>query len=531
MAYVISGTAHLHKTHVSRVAANICDPEPAVSGKVFDIDCSLVCVLGEPFLSGTVNFSRLRTHPDLCNGSRVGIRWIDSIGMVSFGCPPDYEEDNPNNNTWTGSSITTHNQGRPWDNEFPTPESPRMPYDYGPDFSVVIKTDVVMTAISRGVVSVTITTSKLMPGSDNTYFTCGTVTLTCFETAASLANNGVGARTYKSEITPASYDGDECGGDLKYIEAEVYLYSYDFGCSVENNDFGDKCNLKSGNKSYSCLVCLVTPSVPLAWNPYVIQLGVNPFACFDQGILCGCFKWQGNTMNPAPYQNSFDPMFFVNVGCPNETPFASKSQLIQYGYSTEWPSGDQLHIILKTVENGPICVAAKTFTAGPTPPPGVPATTIESPWIIGDITVIQPVSPFIMQASFSGLLPGDPILQFYGMEFPTAAIEDCQLNTFQEKAVSEEVKKEVPMPVPIKQDEKTIQESDPNMIRVKEMIKKIQLVKSKPCVSLGMALEKTPSCGCGGGILHECKRHGTCRQAGNDPKVQLCWKCSDYSNE
>lgn len=513
--FFVSSSVALHKTHVEKPGFNICDPTPAVSAKIFDMNCSLVCTLGELFVDGGIMFSRLRIHPDECDGEDRGTRWISQLHMVSIGCPSDYDEESPaNNNTWVGSNVVVHGQGKDFDNKFPTPEIPRMPYDWGPDFSVPIKTDVTMTAIAPGHVGLTITTLRLMPDT-NTYFTCGSVTMSCFETDWSVANKGNGGRTYASEITEASYDAEKCGGDLRYMHAQVSLRAYDFGCSTINDEFGEKCNLKSGAKTYSCLVCLVTPKTPLAWNPYVVQLGVNSQSCLQYGIGCGCFKYQDQKIFPAPQYQSFDPLFFVDAGCPDEIPHTNK-QRIQYGYSSEWPSGKQIHIMLKTVENGALCVAAKT----------VDEYNVESPWIIGSLSSVQSFSPFIMKADFSGLIAGDPVFQFYGMEFPTALIQEC-IDTVEQPAG----------PPPLEPHGRTLtlepaptkQFSDrPEVIAAKAMAKKMQSVRASPCINLGMALETAPSCGCGGGILHQCSVHGECRQAGNDLKKKLCWKCDDY---
>lgn len=65
---------------------------------------------------------------------------------------------------------------------------------------------------------------------------------------------------------------------------------------------------------------------------------------------------------------------------------------------------------------------------------------------------------------------------------------------------------------------------------VKETIEKMKSVVSKPCLHLGLALEQSPSCGCAGGILHECKIHKVCRVSGNTKEMN-CWRCPDYIDQ
>jgi hypothetical protein len=150
------------------------------------------------------------------------------------------------------------------------------------------------------------------------------------------------------------------------------------------------------------------------------------------------------------------------------------------------------------------------------------------PWVIGSLTIVKSVNPFIMTSNFSGLLAGNPVFQFYGMEFPTSVLQTCMdaiagPPPMEPHAISNLPIIEAPQPLPMQRQE------SPSIAKAREMVKRIYEVKARPCKSLGMALEKTASCGCGGAVLHECSTHGQCRQSGNDPKTKLCWQCSDYS--
>ncbi len=69
-----------------------------------------------------------------------------------------------------------------------------------------------------------------------------------------------------------------------------------------------------------------------------------------------------------------------------------------------------------------------------------------------------------------------------------------------------------------------------NISEVKKTIKKMEIVKLKPCINLGPSLEDKPSCGCAGGVLHECAKHGVCRVSGNTKEMN-CWRCPDYIDQ
>jgi len=492
MAYVIGGTANLHKTHVAKIGYSLCDPD-AVESKSFDVNCSLVCYLKQPYISGVVTFY---TYREDCNNQLVGTRlYAPNFFMILIGCPSDYNEDSVMNNVWTGTASHTTSQGV--DN-------------LGEPAGYRLKMEAVMAALPSGNLNLSVSTSRLMPGSLQ-YVGCNSVG---FELTEITGSDGEYGRNFRSPLVATSFNDNECGGEVKYVMAEVALISYHFGCSLAYQEASPKCNLRSRRggfiREYSCLVALATPKDKTSWLPRVSQLGVNGENC-GQNDNCGCYYYDGIQMFP---HREF-PNELLNVGCPNELPF-NKIQRIQCGQIGVSGMG-KYEIILKTIGIGSICVAVRVFgiTAGP--------------WVIGSLTVLKYTSPFIMQADFTGLLAGDPVFQFYGMEFPTATVEDCQVNPIQDSAYSEtpeEFKTKL-----IENNSKESSATEESMNKAREMVKRIFQVKNKPCVSLGMALEEVASCGCGGSVLHECKIYKTCRQSGNDEKVQLCWKCSDYSGE
>jgi hypothetical protein len=186
------------------------------------------------------------------------------------------------------------------------------------------------------------------------------------------------------------------------------------------------------------------------------------------------------------------PSDLLNVGCPNESP-SSNIQQIQYGFGGINSYGNSYQVLLKTINRtGAMCVAARIFGGS---------------WVVGTLSIIQAVDPFIMKADFTGLVQDNPVFQFYGMEFPTNAVMDCEAGYGGYGA-----------PAP------------PEETPVRKMMAKMSLVQTNPCVYLGEPLETQASCGCGGGgVLRKCGLHGTCRVSGNTVD-RNCWKCDDYSS-
>lgn len=492
MPYFISGTANLHKNHVEKLAYNLCDPD-AVEPIPFDINCSLVCYLKQPYVSGVVTFY---TYREDCNNDLIGTRlYAPNFFMILIGCPADYNEDSVNNNTWVGTANHTTSQGV--DN-------------VGDPAGYRLKFDAVMTANTSGTLGLSVSISRLMPGSLQ-YVGCNSTSFELTEVAST--DDGDYGRNYRSPLVATSFNDNECGGEVKYVMAEIALISYHFGCSLSYENAAPKCNLRSKRggfiREYSCLVVLASPKDKVSWTPQVAQLGVNSDNC-GEADSCGCYYYDGIQM----YPNREFPAELLNVGCPDES-FTDRKQRIQFGYVGVSGLGSY-EIILKTIGVSAICVAVRVvgITAGP--------------WVIGSIKFLKYTSPLVMQADFTGLLAGDPVFQFYGLEFPTATVEECQVNPIQDAAYFENPEE---FKTKLIEDKKGNTETEASMNKAREIVKRIYQVKKNPCVSLGMALEQVASCGCGGSVLHECKKHGTCRQSGNDEKVQLCWKCPDYAGK
>jgi len=418
--------------------------------------------------------------------------------MILIGCPSDYQEGSFINNTWTGTANHTTSQGV---------DVMGLPAGYR------LKLDAIMTANPTGTLSLSVSTSRLMPGALE-YVGCNSVG---FELTEITGSDGYYGRNFESELIPTTFNDNECGGEVKFVKAEIALISYHFGCATVYEPSAPKCNLRTNRggfiREYSCLVVLASPSDGVSWRPRVEQLGINSDVC-EAGDSCQCYYYDGVAIHPA--RNFKESLLYI--GCPGEMPTSNvqRLQMVSVGVS----GMGKYEIILKTVVLGAICVAVRVVG------------TTTGPWVIGTLTVVQGVGPLIMVANFSGLLAGDPIFRFYGAEFPSAAIEDC-VNALtgpppmephdaphRQFIAAPASQGGAPLPSPTQ---------SLDMTKAREMVRKIYEVKARPCINLGMALETAPSCGCGGGILHRCSVHGDCRQAGNDPKKKLCWQCDDYA--
>jgi hypothetical protein len=230
-------------------------------------------------------------------------------------------------------------------------------------------------------------------------------------------------------------------------------------------------------------------------------MGVNASGC-GYGSRCGCWEWDGVALDPPDLY----PLDLRNAGCPNESP-SSNIQQIQYGYGATNSYGHSYEVLLKTINRtGAMCVAARIFGGS---------------WVVGTLSIIQAVDPFIMKADFTGLIEDNPVFLFYGMEFPTNAVADCQSGYGAEGYGALPVAGGIP-PAPERASGATPDQLD--------MLRRIKLRMASPCQHLGEALETVPSCGCGGtlAIKHGCSVHGQCRISSRDKALPNCIDCDSY---
>ena len=475
-------------THEVSPAYDLC--APALMGpQGFDIACSLVCYLGAPYISGVIMYHMYR---ETCTGGTADtFLYAPSEFTIAVGCSPAYNENSMNNDTWVGSATAATSHG-------------------ASGYGYKIKMDATLQAVyvppvgmtpGYNYLIVTVTTSRLMP-STLLWAVCNTQSMTLTETSASLAGDGYYSRQYESAVTATTFDGTNCSDEVKHVKATVTLMSYRFGCAIANPEPSKKCALRTMRvgiiRSYSCLVCLITPATRYAWTPQVAQMGVNASGC-GYGSRCGCWEWDGVALDPPDAY----PSDLLNVGCPDESP-SSNIQQIQYGYGATNSYGHSYQVLLKTINRtGAMCVAARISGGS---------------WVVGTLSIIQTVDPFVMKADFTGLIEDNPVFLFYGLEFPTNAVADCEAGLGAGGYGAS---------APAEPDPNTTPAITADQL---EMLKRIKLHMSSPCAHLGEALEERPSCGCGGtlAIKHVCSVHGQCRISSRDKALPNCIDCDSY---
>ena len=520
------------KTHIETPAYNACDPSTTQTVG-FDANCSLVCYLGQAYISGLLEIDVYREE---CGSLEPVSTYLYNPSMFycPVSCPANYDDTTPQNSTWVGSTIVTTSQGSGGG------------YGFRNKFDAILNAVRVPASGSYGVrdyIALNLKTSRLMPDS-LLWSVCNEATMTLVETPASINSDGYFARYYESDLTQVSFNEDDCTKEVKWIRTRLSLLSYRFGCQIDGTPTSKKCNLRTYRdgffREHSCLVCLVTPSTRYSWNPQVVQIGVNPDGC-GIGNRCGCFEWDGIVLEPI----DSDQNDLLYAGCPDETP-STNIQQIQYGFGGQNSSGQAYDILLKTINRtGPICVAARL------------AILPKPAWVIGTVSVIQDEAPFIMKADFSGLLPDNPVFIFYGYEWPNTIISGCTeehentgvlpFNLFDEDSDTFGILEKngtydvigynnFSLGNIIGYEPSLMMNTPPKLTINTPIPSKGVLGRYKlPCVNLGAELRKDSGCGCSGAgaSIYECKIYGECKKITNkiDEKYAVCMKCDKYTTE
>lgn len=156
-------------------------------------------------------------------------------------------------------------------------------------------------------------------------------------------------------------------------------------------------------------------------------------------------------------------------------------------------------------------------------------TGVGNPWTIGtsvafNSTIYDETGHYIRTFTFAGLT-GDPVAIIYGLEFPWGIIAQCVEDENPPEGLPPVMEAQQPIAIDSEQEKRKTARQ-----QVIEMRDKMNLVREKPCIHLGEALETIASCGCTGGILHACTKHGKCRVSGNTVEMN-CWRCPDYANQ
>jgi hypothetical protein len=485
---VIPAEATAHGTHVIAVAKYICAPPTIGYSVPVTFDCALACTaIGWPMQMGILTIDFYTDDPTCPSAGVSRSKYFPQMVTMGLGCRPG----NPSpEGIWQGeyfSSVTLISG----------------PPAYGMSFRI----RAVMTVNVDASVSVFITIDRLVPNSEfvpppangsNVYVECGnfstTLTRLIDPSADPLARNVSWVMTNPNQVS-FNTGGGYCETDIRSANATVVLMPYKLGCDGRANaGTQSNCALDTGYRTYSCMAVLIKPSTAGAFRPQWSQMGVNTGddrRCFEgnnAGPSATPFAISAQLSPPPIYP---DLMELLNCSCPNENAVISDKQQIQF---TRCAGFD---VVLKSVNKSDPCLAVRPSGNG-------------NPWQIGAYTVDSVVKAqtghWIATCSFP-TMAGAPNVVIYGLEFPTGILAEC----VPIPSLGEQVFSMPPIVPP----------------SAKELMAKINKVKELPCIHLGQQLETTPSCGCSGGNLYECAKHGKCRVQGNTIEMN-CWRCPDY---
>jgi hypothetical protein len=514
--FILNGfTAGLLHSYRRPIATDICKSSGLCDSVPIEIDCSLACTaIGWPMQAGYL-FIELFTEPTDCPPPQRSSIYCSGLS-VYMGCKPS---DPIVDGVWQGQSL---------DNCIALTKD-------GQSYGLTLQTCARMTVGSDGKINVNVEINRIAPASDitpppqdnlNQIVPCVTFSKTLgWHNPAPEINvqreyTYPGGKEDNKAFDVVISNPDTCPLDIKSAQMSFIMIPYAVGCNgTAEAGAESKCAFDTGTKTYSCFSALIKPSQPGAFNPYWTQLGVNTlptngnFGC-SEGINS---KTTVTPPEPAillpqnPLGFRYPDIDILNIGCPGEDPVNSDYQQIQYG------SGGLYEILIKSVNKGGFCVAMK---GGGGWSIGIPVSF--------NSTIFDQTGHYIRTYSFPGL-PDNPIAIIYGLQFPQGITSQCleNENVFQGPTLLTSSQPEG------SQEQQPVSFSMPPIEErrsIKETIKKMNDVKTKPCVHLGMQLETVPSCGCAGGTLHECAKHGVCRIFGNTKEMN-CWRCPDYIDQ
>ncbi len=522
------GTVDLRYQPRRSIATEICKTSGYCSSDPITLDCSLACTaIGWPMAGGWLMIELLQQPSSCATAGEIPSVYGPQL-YVSFGCQPN---DPVVDGVWQGQSY--------YDGVALT--------SGGISYGLTLKTCARMVVNPNGTLSVNVEISRIAPADDiyppppdgqNQVIPCGTISATLGWYFPSGAINTTRQYTYPGGTTPNQLidfnvtNPDTCPLDVKSVRLTLVMNPFKVGCNGAAEGYLETdCSLDTGFRTYSCFSVLIKPTVEGAFIPSWIQLGVNGEpTTSNHGCYQGSNSGTGLTpptlayMSPERYAGGQPYAYdLMNCGCPGENPVTSDSQQIQYGttYGTMGSIlGDPVYeIVIKSVNKGSPCVAMRLYGTG-------------NPWHLGTLTlnnnIFLETGHWVVTATFSGLI-GDPIAIIYGLQFPNGITASCvsgpsMLMQESMPVASESENIYLAMPPAESQIPKEV------MNEIQQMKKKMSLVRSNPCTHLGKPLETVASCGCAGGILHECAKHGVCRVSGNTKEMN-CWRCPDYIDQ
>lgn len=509
-------------TTAVNVASEVCagaDPTMPVQ-----LECSL-CLIGFPQVAGAIVVTfygpvcAVATDP-------VPSVWLGASGKnAGFRCLNPGENLEPDPNTWQaigyfGGIVVGACQNQ---------------YRY-------IAT---LTAISEGVIGLAVQVQALVATAGGcewgNYFSWSeTLTEIANADTTRYRNRNFLSPEFRA-VTPNTLGGE--GDPVSFAKSEVHLFSWRLGCGGVGQVL-PYCGMWDGTQWLTCCRGFIR-STNNAQTREFTQLGFNVSGC-GGASYCYCDTVTVTASGPpATGTAHFNGGAFIAefgwIGCLGEA--LTVPQQIQVADPVE--SGIQL-ILKQPVYGGAIYICTNDNGAG---------------WICSVATVAQANSPRILTATRTNFdvwlyalnFPNTEILAEgcgNGGDYPEPSGGDpwwCLAAACTQSAVQPVGATGGPytlesdclaagcegfaMAGPAAAESLPFQSVPEQSSQRRDWIRQVTDRAKSPCVSLGVRLEAVASCGCAGGHLHECSRHGTCRRGGmrTVDGVASCWDCADYS--
>jgi len=330
-------------TEPEMIAYNVCNPQ-SYRPVTVTLDCSL-CAAGWPMEYGGA-FIQFWGPPCPPNQfPEPSWYWLGTaVRGMALGCPPTYDEQEPDPNTWVGESISTLMGG---------------PKVGGGGGARTILMQGILTQASSTSVVFTLKV-KMLTEDKTAWFDCFQTTATLYRLDDCLfCQRGYGFSFGSIDFIPVEANPACCPVDLRYVTISVGTWPYAIGCGEPGVDEPTPtCALYDGEFMYSCMRALFVnnntkeengETVPDPLYPakfvqigYLGSYGTNPddpedtLDCSmtdETKQECECFR--DSIYRATQYETK--GLKYLEIGCPHEDPLEYQS--VQLGNG---PSGKLL---------------------------------------------------------------------------------------------------------------------------------------------------------------------------------------------
>ena len=396
----------------SLVGANVCKPEQTQATGVF-LDCAL-CNAGWPMKSGFLQIAWFAEYcpntttttppppPLVAKPALPPYSWYWGMApytIVGLGCVPREEGSEYLPNTWIGTSYERFADGK------------------------MMKIEGMLHQISVSTISVSIRT-YVLDYTSQTWAACVSFSGTLYrmEDPSKVGCLACG-RTYVSNLIAIGNSGACCPMDLKYVQISAFTQPWMTGCGeVTENTIYPHCSLYDEAHTYFCFRTLTySKKIPFEFEPTFAQIGQDTDGCWtsepsfvqpESGRKppCQCYWHKDGVSSSSMYSNAW-----IRLGCSGEGLHARNQIQVGNVARTLIPQNNEFNsyfLILKSVNEGPICAVMRTGTSG------VNGYSYE----ICATEVVQESYPFILKIDCT-----DTLTYAYAQRFPNEHVigGDC----------------------------------------------------------------------------------------------------------